>query len=632
MSPESGFEGFLVAFTPMEGNKMKLKLVIIAFCLFFAASTALSSSKYYIPQVAVGTFPQNGTLYGYQTTFVLFNNTSANSNVVLTLTTDEGEPLNTTLVDVGTGSTFNLALEPGKTKIIQTNDTGAMRTGAATVASDLDIGISGIFTINDITQGGKFVTEVGVQSLSAANLMSSFVIPVQITADGAINTGLALFSPDFSATLTLSLADVDGTSAGESSVTLDAGEHAAFYLPQKIMGVANTNFSGMLTVQSTAPIAAMVLRQNSPNVFTYTSCPVISTASTQKTFYLARFADGTVGDAQYKTTFMLLNFSNSPAIVTITPYEAATGSSFILTMTNGSTTAGSYTVGAGESMFLNTNSSFNSNKVGSAIITSTVPIGAAALFTQYNADDSFNTETGVQDSPLLSTFTSPVDSQVSLEGSATVDTGFAFLNPNSYYFSFIPRFIDATTGVISTAAKITIKPFAQQAAYFSQMFPQLGNIQGSFFVESGLPPGIAVMTLRMNGSPFNMTTLPAAAGAINLAQTQVPIPDSMKGYELYSWLSNGQWNYTLITGTNREKSPDEIINDADSLTDSWAKLSANSVEGIKQILSRLPANEWVAWWQHTYPAGPFDFPSSQIITEIQTYAKNLGLNFGVANN
>jgi hypothetical protein len=553
---------------------MKLKIVIFAFCLFFAESTAFSSSKYYLPQVAVGTFAQNSILYGYRTTFVLFNNTSVNSNVALTLTADEGGLLDTTLVGVGTGSNFNFMLGPGATKIIQTNDPGVMRTGAATVTSDLDIGVSGIIAISNITQGGKFVTEVGVQSLSAADLPDSFVIPVQITANGAINTGLALYSPDYSATLTLSLANTDGTSAGSASVTLDAGKHTAFYIPQKITSIANADFSGMLTVQSTAAIAAMVLRQNAPGIFTYTSYPVIPTTSTQTTFYLARFADGELV-SPYETTFMLLNFSSSSAIVTITPYAADTGSTFTLTMRNGNTTARPWTVGAGRSMFLKTNRS--SNKLGSAIITSTVPIGAAALFTQYNADNSFNTEAGVLDSPALSTFALPVDSRVSPDGSVAIaDTGFAFFNPNSYDFSFTPRFIDASTGILSNAASINIKPFAQQAAYFSQMFPQLGNVQGSFFVASGSRPGIAVMALHMNNSPFNMTTLPIAAGAINLAQTQVPIPHSMKGYDLYSWLSGGQWNYALITGTNRNKSPDEIMYGADILNDSWARsLSEN---------------------------------------------------------
>ena len=38
-----------------------------------------------------------------------------------------------------------------------------------------------------------------------------------------------------------------------------------------------------------------------------------------------------------------------------------------------------------------------------------------------------------------------------------------------------------------------------------------------------------------------------------------PLPHSFKGYELYSWQQDNQWNYTLITGTNRDKTVEEII-------------------------------------------------------------------------
>ena len=32
----------------------------------------------------------------------------------------------------------------------------------------------------------------------------------------------------------------------------------------------------------------------------------------------------------------------------------------------------------------------------------------------------------------------------------------------------------------------------------------------------------------------------------------------MKGYELYSWKVGTDWNYTLITGTNRPKTFEEV--------------------------------------------------------------------------
>ncbi|MFC1940340.1 hypothetical protein ACFLXO_06645 [Chloroflexota bacterium] len=36
------------------------------------------------------------------------------------------------------------------------------------------------------------------------------------------------------------------------------------------------------------------------------------------------------------------------------------------------------------------------------------------------------------------------------------------------------------------------------------------------------------------------------------------LPHSFKGYELYSWEEDNQWHFTLITGTNRTKTMEEI--------------------------------------------------------------------------
>ncbi len=41
------------------------------------------------------------------------------------------------------------------------------------------------------------------------------------------------------------------------------------------------------------------------------------------------------------------------------------------------------------------------------------------------------------------------------------------------------------------------------------------------------------------------------------AHAQTP-QTSMKGYELYSWKIKGHWYYSLLPGTNRLKTSDEI--------------------------------------------------------------------------
>jgi hypothetical protein len=115
-----------------------------------------------------------------------------------------------------------------------------------------------------------------------------------------------------------------------------------------------------------------------------------------------------------------------------------------------------------------------------------------------------------------------------------------------------------------------------------------------------------------------------------------PLPRSMKGYELYSWQEDGQWHFTLITGTNRNKTMQEIISGkSEVMEDGWVNLKAVGVNEIKNLLSRVLAGEWVSWsGGHliTEPAAgdtKLELPPQDIINEIEQHAEKSGLNFHV---
>ena len=59
-----------------------------------------------------------------------------------------------------------------------------------------------------------------------------------------------------------------------------------------------------------------------------------------------------------------------------------------------------------------------------------------------------------------------------------------------------------------------------------------------------------------------------------LAQTPKP---AMKGYELYSWRQNGDWRFSLVEGTNRRKSYEEITSD---------KITLKGSSGLKAQLDK----------------------------------------------
>lgn len=83
---------------------------------------------------------------------------------------------------------------------------------------------------------------------------------------------------------------------------------------------------------------------------------------------------------------------------------------------------------------------------------------------------------------------------------------------------------------------------------------------------------------------------------ISSATTGDKLPHSAKGYELYWWPEDGQWHFTLITGTNRNKSLEEIVSNVNIVSeDGWVHIHVVGVEAIETVLSRLPQNEYVGW-------------------------------------
>lgn len=118
-----------------------------------------------------------------------------------------------------------------------------------------------------------------------------------------------------------------------------------------------------------------------------------------------------------------------------------------------------------------------------------------------------------------------------------------------------------------------------------------------------------------------------------------PLPRSAKGYELYSWPAergNG-WQFTLITGTNRLKTYEEIVSAEDIVSEGgWVKVSVTGTEDLKALLGQLPTGESVTWnsgdWLERVgvPARSIRFPDEKVIDEIERYCRQLGLELSVA--
>ena len=120
--------------------------------------------------------------------------------------------------------------------------------------------------------------------------------------------------------------------------------------------------------------------------------------------------------------------------------------------------------------------------------------------------------------------------------------------------------------------------------------------------------------------------------------TPLPLPHSMKGYELYSWQADVEWHFTLVTGTNRLKSLEEITSGADTVSaDGWVRISVQGVDALKSLLRRLPEHEEILWigkqWRERalVDAGNLGVPAGVITNVIEEHCRQLGLELRVSS-
>ena len=96
-----------------------------------------------------------------------------------------------------------------------------------------------------------------------------------------------------------------------------------------------------------------------------------------------------------------------------------------------------------------------------------------------------------------------------------------------------------------------------------------------------------------------------------------PFAESMKGYELYSWQDGNQWNFSLLVGTNREKTLDEIRD---------AKTVLHGVDALTSALQQIPAGQYITWCSRE----TLSFPSDDIIKEVKQSCEDKGLILNIA--
>jgi predicted small secreted protein len=94
------------------------------------------------------------------------------------------------------------------------------------------------------------------------------------------------------------------------------------------------------------------------------------------------------------------------------------------------------------------------------------------------------------------------------------------------------------------------------------------------------------------------------------------LAESMKGYELYSWQEGNHWVFSLLVGTNREKTLDEIKSTDSILPD---------VDALIAILETVPSGQYVTWSSRK----TLSFPPDDIVKQVEKVCKDKGLKLNI---
>ena len=99
--------------------------------------------------------------------------------------------------------------------------------------------------------------------------------------------------------------------------------------------------------------------------------------------------------------------------------------------------------------------------------------------------------------------------------------------------------------------------------------------------------------------------------------TATPLGKSMKGYELYSWQEGNQWKFSLLVGTNREKTLEEIKS---------SQLIFTGVDAVISTLKTVPGGQTITWSSKE----SLSLPPDEILEQVVQVCKDQGLVLAVA--
>ena len=450
-------------------------------------------------------------------------------------------------------SSVSARLDPGATWSLRTSGTGGIQAGYARIRGGEGVGVTGIFTRQDVPTG-TILYQAGVPASEWLTEATLFVDSL-----GDLETGLAIVNvsdrQDFPAGLQppigttavpagrpgemlLKLFDQQFTLLGETILELEAGQHLATFVSQLFPDVA-AEMQGVLTVGSLDPIALVTLRQNdSPGVEfpgevpTLAAFPVLEGKALESEgpepqgavpvqLFFAQIGNGQVGAIGVQTAINLANVSAGQIPVQLDFFDS-NGLPLVLTIDGlGTESTFNFVLGSGQSTVLGTTGQ-GAIQVGYARVTSVEGLGGSAVFSRVDLPSGLlETESGVPASQPANSFSLFVDT------TGNAETGLALANPAPGPAGGPPTILDLKlldmAGQEIGSRELELATGQHTAQFVTQLFPEvegIDNMRGLLQVSSPVP--IVAVTLLQNDD--SSTPFPEDVGTLTAFPVLTEVP------------------------------------------------------------------------------------------------------------
>jgi len=473
---------------------MRRRFIECGFILIVCATALFSQThSYYIPQVIDGPVKQ----VVLKTTIVISNPGPSSASLSLSLTKDDGAALPLTFHGLAENSHFVISLKPGATHTLKTNGQGSAVAGAAQITSNVPVNVYGI--VSAFAPTGTLLSASGLPSSSASR---AYTLPVERT--GSTDTGVAIFNPGAeAAALTFTLQNASGSAVSSFTQDLPAGGHLS--KSEAILFPSEKSFQGTMTITSTVPVAAWILRQNAASP-AYTLLQPARNSSLRLKFYVPELAVGASASGQTVTTFEFANLSKTTAVVKLS-FTEPSGSPWNLSVSHAKAKAAyQFNLPPLGSAFwqIEAPTSSTPQTLGAAAITATEPIALNAVSTTSDDHGNFLAETGLAEDSPQTAFSIPYDA-------TSTAAGVAFYNAGAQPATLTLSLLDENGNTLAKTSK-ALNSFGSLSTTLTSLFPKEKLSAGSILVSTGgAGSAISGAAMAQQQTGLTISSLPAAA-------------------------------------------------------------------------------------------------------------------------